>query len=130
MRFEVARFCNRDHVIKAEADGARGLEHIGGAKKAIPHWTLHDLRRTIVTHVTELGFTQPYVIEAIVNHVASRWTMTLNHRGRAVCSARHTRRLFFVPKGTRGAAPTADIELPRRLANRSPRTVTHFGQQC
>jgi integrase len=34
------------------------------------HWTLHDLRRTFVTHIAENGFAQPYVIEAIVNHVS------------------------------------------------------------
>jgi hypothetical protein len=37
---------------------------------AIPHWTIHDLRRTFVTHVSELGFAQPHVIAAIVNHVS------------------------------------------------------------
>ena len=32
-------------------------------------WRLHDLRRTVVTGMAELG-TQPHVIEAVVNHVS------------------------------------------------------------
>jgi integrase len=34
----------------------------------MPHWTLHDLRRTFVTHMAENGFTHPHIIEACVNH--------------------------------------------------------------
>jgi integrase len=33
-------------------------------------WRIHDLRRTFVTMVAELGFAPPHVIEAIVNHVS------------------------------------------------------------
>ena len=32
-------------------------------------WRLHDLRRTAVTHMAELGVL-PHVIEAVVNHVS------------------------------------------------------------
>jgi integrase len=32
-------------------------------------WVVHDLRRTVVTHLAEGGFAQPHIIEAIVNHV-------------------------------------------------------------
>jgi integrase len=34
---------------------------------AIPHWTLHDLRRSFVTHLNELEV-EPHVVEALVNH--------------------------------------------------------------
>jgi len=37
--------------------------------KANPCWTLHDLRRSFVMHVSELGFAQPHALGAIVNHV-------------------------------------------------------------
>jgi integrase len=33
----------------------------------LPHWTFHDLRRSAVTGMAELGV-QPHVIEAVVNH--------------------------------------------------------------
>ena len=32
-------------------------------------WTIHDLRRTAVTHMAEIGV-QPHVIESVVNHVS------------------------------------------------------------
>jgi hypothetical protein len=37
--------------------------------KSMPPWRLHDLRRTAVTRMADLGV-QPHVIEAIVNHVS------------------------------------------------------------
>ena len=33
-------------------------------------WTLHDIRRSVVTHLHERGFAPPHVVEAIVNHVS------------------------------------------------------------
>jgi integrase len=32
-------------------------------------WTLHDIRRSVVTHMNELGIA-PHVVEAVVNHVS------------------------------------------------------------
>ena len=37
--------------------------------KAIPPWVLHDLRRTFVTRLNDLGV-EPHVIEALVNHTS------------------------------------------------------------
>jgi integrase len=37
--------------------------------KPLPHWTLHDLRRTAATRIADLGV-QPHVIEAVLNHVS------------------------------------------------------------
>ena len=42
----------------------------GGLKKAMPGWTIHNLRRSFVTHVSEHGFAPPHVVEAIVNHIS------------------------------------------------------------
>jgi integrase len=36
---------------------------------ALPSWRLHDLRRSAVTGMAELGI-QPHVIEAVVNHIS------------------------------------------------------------
>jgi integrase len=33
----------------------------------LSHWTLHDIRRTFVTNLNELGFAEPHIVEAIVN---------------------------------------------------------------
>ena len=37
--------------------------------KPLEHWTVHDLRRTVVTCMAELGV-QPHIIEAVLNHVS------------------------------------------------------------
>jgi integrase len=37
---------------------------------AVAPWVLHDLRRSLVTHMNEHGFAQPHVVEAVVNHVS------------------------------------------------------------
>jgi integrase len=39
------------------------------AKQPLEHWTQHDLRRTVATHMAELGV-QPHIIEAVLNHVS------------------------------------------------------------
>jgi integrase len=41
----------------------------GGPETSRPPWCLHDLRRTVVTGMAEIGV-QPHVIEAVVNHVS------------------------------------------------------------
>ena len=46
----------------AEARGKAGLE-------TIPHWAIHDLRRTFSTRANELGLGTPWLIEAVPNHV-------------------------------------------------------------
>jgi len=52
-------------------DAAPGVDAAHKAKtKPIPAWTLHDLRRSFVTHLSERGFAQPHVVEAIVNHIS------------------------------------------------------------
>jgi integrase len=38
------------------------------AHKPLPHWTPHDIRRSVATHLAELG-TAPHVIESVLNHV-------------------------------------------------------------
>jgi hypothetical protein len=39
----------------------------------IPHWTIHELRRTAATGMNEIGIA-PWVVEAVLNHVSG-------HRG-------------------------------------------------
>jgi integrase len=60
--------------------GARGFSCWSTAKaelgiriasnRMMPAWTLHDLRRSFVTHISERNFAQPHVVEAIVNHIS------------------------------------------------------------
>jgi integrase len=37
--------------------------------KPLPHWTIHDVRRSVATNMAEIGV-QPHIIEAILNHVS------------------------------------------------------------
>jgi integrase len=39
--------------------------------KPLPHWTIHDLRRTAATRMADLG-EAPHVIEAVLNHVSGQ----------------------------------------------------------
>jgi integrase len=43
---------------------------VAGLKKPMPAWTIHDLRRTFVTHALDKRLAQPHVVEACVNHVS------------------------------------------------------------
>jgi integrase len=65
---------NRTHVFGR--DDTSGFSGWNPAKLAlnertgaIPHWTLHDLRRTVATGMGELGI-QPHIIEAVLNHIS------------------------------------------------------------
>jgi integrase len=51
---------------------AKQITEAGGEPMA--PWTMHDLRRSLVTGMNDRGLAQPHVIEAIVNHISG-------HRG-------------------------------------------------
>ena len=54
---------------KVAINGWSKTKHRIDQRMGIPPWRLHDLRRTAVTHMAELGIA-PHVIELIVNHVS------------------------------------------------------------
>ena len=74
---------------RAEARLGRSLEpdEQPSVGDAIAPWTLHDLRRTVVTGMNELGI-QPHVVEAVVNHVSRPG----QGRSRRCLQPRHLRR--------------------------------------
>jgi integrase len=39
------------------------------ARAALRPWVLHDLRRSVATHMAEIGI-QPHIIEAVLNHIS------------------------------------------------------------
>ena len=56
---------------KAELDARIGnARKFEGIEQPMPAWRLHDLRRTFATCTSELGFAQPHVVEAILNHIS------------------------------------------------------------
>jgi integrase len=50
----------------------------------LPHWTLHDLRRSFGTIVSERGISLPHVTEAIVNHISGHKANTAGIYNRAL----------------------------------------------
>jgi integrase len=47
-----------------------GQAHRRATWVAAAAWTIHDLRRSFATHVSELGFAPPFVVEPILNHIS------------------------------------------------------------
>lgn len=67
------RIAGRDYLF---GEGGAGFQGWSKAKARLDAklprlapWRVHDLRRSVVTHLAEAG-TQPHVIEALVNHVS------------------------------------------------------------
>jgi integrase len=63
---------DRGHVFGRDDTGFQGwnlAKRSFDARIAVPHWTLHDVRRTVATRMAELGI-QPHIIEAALNHVS------------------------------------------------------------
>jgi integrase len=66
-----------DHVFGKPGKGFTSWSHgmrlfqarMVAADSALPHFTLHDLRRSSATHMAEIGIA-PHIIEAILNHVS------------------------------------------------------------
>lgn len=64
----------RDLLFGLGPNGFRGWHIAGEAlrkriEKPMPHWVAHDLRRSVVTHMAEIGI-EPHIIEAVVNHIS------------------------------------------------------------
>ena len=57
---------------KVELDAAilKARRKVDPKAKPMPHWVVHDLRRTFVTLMGERGIAPPHIVEAIVNHVS------------------------------------------------------------
>jgi integrase len=59
---------NAKETLDARLLEARKETH-GKKTKPLPRWRLHDIRRSVATHLAENGV-QPHVIEAVLNHVS------------------------------------------------------------
>jgi integrase len=67
---------------------------IAKAGKALSHWTVHDLRRTVATRMAELGV-QPHIVEAVLNHVSGHKGGVAGIYNRAVYDKEKRRALNF-----------------------------------
>jgi integrase len=67
----------RDLVFGSGANGLASFgtsktdldQRISAAGHTMPPWVLHDLRRSVATHMAEIGV-QPHIIEAVLNHTS------------------------------------------------------------
>lgn len=50
----------------------KALDRAIAAERGEPlaEWVLHDLRRSVATHLNELSIAQPHIVEALLNHVS------------------------------------------------------------
>jgi integrase len=60
---------NGEFVFGEFRSWARAKVELDKRLNGMPHWTLHDCRRTAATLMCELG-TQPHVVEQILNHMS------------------------------------------------------------
>jgi integrase len=63
---------DRSFIFGRDGTGFRGWSKAKEkieARAPLEHWTVHDLRRTVATRMAELGV-QPYIVEAVLNHVS------------------------------------------------------------
>ena len=82
----------RDHLF---GEGSRGYQGWSKSKYLLATklpadmtpWTVHDIRRSVVTHLNENGFAQPHVIEALVNHVSGHKSNIAGIYNKAVYAA-------------------------------------------
>jgi hypothetical protein len=56
--------------VKARLDERINKLRKAGGLPSMPAWTLHDLRRTMVTMMNEQLGIPPHVVEAVVNHIS------------------------------------------------------------
>ncbi len=89
--------------------------------KAIPGWVLHDLRRTFVTRLNDLGV-EPHIIEALVNHVggiAKAGVAGVYNRSAYAPQKRAALALWcsYIEKVTGGTAPEQGTVVPLRKAS-------------
>ncbi len=67
---QVAHMATRDQLFGERANGftawARN-KHALDARSGVSGWTVHDIRRSVATHMADIGIA-PHIIEAILNH--------------------------------------------------------------
>jgi integrase len=75
-------------------------------------WTFHDLRRSLATHMAEQGIAQPFVIEAILNHVTKGVAGIYN---RALYAEQKTAALHAWADFILGTADSKVVKLERKV---------------
>jgi integrase len=58
------------HTPKKGLDARINTARAARAVAPMPHWIIHDLRRSVATHMANRLDTDPHIIEAVLNHVS------------------------------------------------------------
>jgi integrase len=106
-----AGWSNAKEALDSRLLEARMKVH-GEKAKTVPDWRLHDLRRSVATHMGDNGV-QPHVIEAVLNHISghkggvagiyNRATYAAEKRTALIMWADHLR--LIVDGGSRTVVP-------------------------
>lgn len=87
--------------------------------KPLPHWTLHDLRRTAATRMGDLGVL-PHVIEAVLNHISGHKAGVAGTYNRAAYEQEKREALDILARHiltiTGESPPSNVVSLPKRRA--------------
>jgi integrase len=57
---------------KAALDAKIAADRKAAGREAMPKWTVHDLRRSLSTHMNEQLGIQPHIVEAVLNHTGHK----------------------------------------------------------
>src|SRR4051812_34679366 len=90
---------------------------------ALPSWTLHDLRRTMVTVMNERLGTAPHVVEAVVNHMsgaAKRGVAGIYNRALYLCERRKALALWAEHGAPSAGCQSASNWDPGSASKRDP----------
>jgi integrase len=71
----IQRRAGRDFVFGGGEGGFSGWSKAKAALDSrlpgeIAPWRIHDIRRSVITHLNELSIAQPHIVEAIANHIS------------------------------------------------------------
>jgi integrase len=57
---------------KVSLDARIAAERKACGREPMPSWTVHDLRRSLSTHMNEQLGVQPHIVEAVLNHISHK----------------------------------------------------------
>jgi integrase len=103
--------------LKRQLDEQIAKQFIEDGSEPMAPWTMHDLRRSLVTGMNDRGLAQPHVIEAIVNHISGHRGGIAGIYNRAVYMEERRRALEVWAKLITSSAAESGNVVPMRNRN-------------
>ena len=98
--------------------------------ESMPSWTLHDLRRSFVTHLNERKLAPPHVIEAVVNHVSGHLAGVAGVYNKALYLAERRQALDLWSEHVLTSSKIASAQLCRSSVQRDEKDISHRRDGC